>query len=158
MSFVYPQFLWGLLALGIPIIIHLFNFRRTRRVYFSNTAFLKNVKEATTSKLKVKHWLILLSRLLFIACLVFTFAQPFFPGNAGDEATANKLVYLYLDNSLSMSSELASGVRSVDQAVGVIDEITRQYPRNTRYKLLTNAFGSFSRVPKNEEELSDLTR
>ena len=156
MSFVYPQFLWGLLALSIPIIIHLFNFRRTRRVYFSNTAFLKNVKEATTSKLKVKHLLILLARLLFIAFLVLTFAQPFLPGNAGDDATANKLVYLYLDNSLSMESELASGVRSIDQGASVVEEIATQYPRNTQYKLLTNEFNTFSRVPKNSEELSEL--
>ena len=156
MSFVYPQFLWGLLALSIPIIIHLFNFRRTRRVYFSNTAFLRNVKEATTSKLKVKHLLILLARLAFITFLVLTFAQPYLPGNAGDEATTNKLVYLYLDNSLSMSSELASGVRSIDQGVSVVDEITAQYPRNTQYKLLTNEFGSFSRVPKSAEELNEL--
>ena len=156
MSFVYPQFLWGLLALSIPIIIHLFNFRRTRRVYFSNTAFLKNVKEATTSKLKVKHLLILLARLAFITFLVLTFAQPFLPGNAGDDVATNKLVYLYLDNSLSMASELASGVRSIDQGVSVIDEIAGQYPRNTQYKLLTNQFGSFSRVPKNNEELAEL--
>ncbi len=156
MSFVYPQFLWGLLALSIPIIIHLFNFRRTRRVYFSNTAFLKNVKEATTSKLKVKHLLILLARLAFITFLVLTFAQPFIPGNAGSDVATNKLVYLYLDNSLSMASELASGVRSIDQGVSVIDEISSQYPRNTQYKLLTNQFGNFSRVPKNNEELAEL--
>lgn len=155
MSFIYPQFLWGLLALSIPIIIHLFNFRRTRKVYFSNTAFLRNVKEATTSKLKVKHWLILLARLLFVAFLVLTFAQPFLPGNAGDDTAASKLVYVYLDNSLSMSSELASGVRSIDQGVSVVDEITNQYPPNTQYKLLTNEFGSFSHVPKNSEELSE---
>ena len=156
MSFVYPQFLWGLLALSIPIIIHLFNFRRTRRVYFSNTAFLKNVKEATTSKLKVKHLLILLARLAFVTFLVLTFAQPFIPGNAGNDVATNKLVYLYLDNSLSMASELASGVRSIDQGVSVIDEISSQYPRNTQYKLLTNQFGNFSRVPKNNEELAEL--
>ncbi len=156
MSFIYPQFLWGLLALSIPIIIHLFNFRRTRRVYFSNTAFLKNVKEATTSKLKVKHLLILLARLAFITFLVLTFAQPFLPGNAGNDVAANKLVYLYLDNSLSMASELASGVRSIDQGVSVIDEISSQYPRNTQYKLLTNQFGNFSRVSKNNEELAEL--
>ena len=155
MSFVYPQFLWGLLALSIPIIIHLFNFRRTRRVYFSNTAFLKNVKEATTSKLKVKHLLILLARLLFIAFLVFTFAQPFLPSDTASDAGANKLVYLYLDNSLSMESELASGVRSIDQGASVVEEIATQYPRNTQYKLLTNEFNNFSRVPKSSEELSE---
>ncbi len=158
MSFVYPQFLWGLLALSIPIIIHLFNFRRTKKVYFSNNFFLKNVKEATTSKLKVKHLLILLARLLFIAFLVFAFAQPFLPGKASADAgnNAEKLVYIYLDNSLSMSSELSSNARGIDQGVNYIEEIISLYPRNTQYKFLTNEFDSFSRVPKSSNELSEL--
>lgn len=158
MNFVYPQFLWGLLALSIPIIIHLFNFRRTRKVYFSNNYFLKNVKEATTSKLKVKHLLILLARLLFITFLVITFAQPFLPGaESNDEGNnAEKRVYIYLDNSLSMSSELGSNVRGIDQGVNYIEEIISLYPRNTEYKFLTNEFGSFSRVPKSSDELGDL--
>ncbi|MEO0332248.1 MAG: BatA domain-containing protein, partial [Bacteroidota bacterium] len=158
MSFVYPSFLWGLLALAIPIIIHLFNFRRTKKIYFSNNQFLKNVKETTTSKLKVKHLLILLARLAFITFLVLTFAQPYL-SDKNDEETGlgdNPLVYLYLDNSLSMSSELASGVRGIDQGVSFVDEIAAYYPRNTQYKLLTNGFGSFSRVPKSSEELTDL--
>jgi len=158
MSFVYPQFLWGLLALTIPIIIHLFNFRRTKKVYFSNNLFLKNVKEATTSKLKVKHLLILLARLLFITFLVITFAQPFLPGkeSADDGNNAEKLVYIYLDNSLSMSSELNSKIRGIDQGVNYIEEILALYPRNTQYKFLTNEFANFSRVPKSSDELSEL--
>lgn len=158
MSFVYPQFLWGLLALAIPIIIHLFNFRRTRKIYFSNNQFLKNVKEATTSKLKVKHLLILLARLAFITFLVLTFAQPYLPGKNSEEKSAGEspLVYLYLDNSLSMSSELANGVRGIDQGVSFVDEIVSYYPRSTQYKLLTNGFGSFSRVAKSSEELTDI--
>jgi hypothetical protein len=158
MSFVYPQFLWGMLALSIPIIIHLFNFRRTKKVYFSNNFFLRNVKEATTSKLKLKHLLILLARLFFIAFLVLTFAQPFLPGKESGESGSNaeKLVYIYLDNSLSMSSELNSNVRGIDQGVNYIEEILSLYPRNTQYKFLTNEFDGFSRVPKSSNELSEL--
>ncbi len=158
MSFIYPQFLYGLLALGIPIIIHLFNFRRTKKIYFSNTLFLKNVKEATTSKLKVKHLLILLARLLFVFFLVLTFAQPILPNKnkAGAGAESNNLVYLYLDNSLSMSSELGSNMRGIDQGVNYIEEIINLYPKNTAFKLLTNEFGSFSRVPKSGTELQEM--
>ena len=156
MSFVYPSFLFGLLALSIPIIIHLFNFRRTKKVYFSNNQFLKNVKKATTSKLQIKHLLILLARLAFITFLVLAFAQPFIPGKNTNAAAGRKMVYLYLDNSLSMSSELASGVRGIDQGVSYINEIVARYPQNTEYKLLTNDFGNFSRVPKGNEELNEL--
>src|SRR5690606_28086855 len=126
---VYPQFLFGLLALAIPIIIHLFNFRRTKKIYFSNNLFLRNVKEATTSKLKVKHLLILAARLLFITCLVLTFAQPYIPGeNQNAAENGENLVYIYLDNSQSMSSEVASNLRGIDLGVNYIEEIIKLYP------------------------------
>ncbi|HET9053816.1 MAG TPA: BatA domain-containing protein, partial [Cyclobacteriaceae bacterium] len=47
MTFLYPSFLWALLALSIPVIIHLFNFRKTTRIFFSNNRFLRQVKEVT---------------------------------------------------------------------------------------------------------------
>ncbi|MEP6647066.1 MAG: BatA domain-containing protein, partial [Saprospiraceae bacterium] len=34
MQFLYPSFLWALTALSIPIILHLFYFRRYKKVYF----------------------------------------------------------------------------------------------------------------------------
>ncbi|MEM7110170.1 MAG: BatA domain-containing protein, partial [Bacteroidota bacterium] len=43
MIFLNPGFLYALIVLAIPIIIHLFNFRRTRKIYFSNTRFLRKV-------------------------------------------------------------------------------------------------------------------
>lgn len=159
MSFLYPQFLFGLFALGIPIIIHLFNFRKTKKIYFSNILFLKNVKETTTSKLKIKHLLILLARLLFVFFLVITFAQPYLPGKEnemGPGTDGENLVYIYLDNSLSMSSELGSNMRGIDQGINYIEEIINLYPRNTSYKLLTNEFGSFSRVPRSGSELNEM--
>src|SRR5689334_18408547 len=99
MSFLYPTFLWALLALAIPIIIHLFNFRKTTRIYFSNTRFLKQVKESTTAKRRLKHYLILLSRLLFLSLLVIAFAQPIIP--AREQLGSNRNIILYIDNSFS---------------------------------------------------------
>ncbi len=50
MNFLYPSFLFGLLALSVPIAIHLFNFRRTRRVFFTNVALLRTVQTETKQK------------------------------------------------------------------------------------------------------------
>ena len=52
MSFVSPYIFWALLLLSIPVIIHLFSFRRAITVYFSNTRLLEAVKEETSSKLR----------------------------------------------------------------------------------------------------------
>ena len=85
MSFLHPYFLFGLTAAVIPIIIHLFDFRKTKKVYFSNTQLLHQVKESTQSFYNLKHLLILLSRILFIIFLVIAFAQPYLTpsGNQG---------------------------------------------------------------------------
>lgn len=155
MSFLYPQFLFGLAALSIPIIIHLFNFRKTKRIYYSSTQFLKQVKEASTSNLKLKHLLILLSRLLFIFFLVIAFAQPFIP--ATQKRGGNIDVHVYLDNSFSMSSLVGIDYKALDVGLTFADELSRIFPVGTRFTFLTNDFASFSNVFKTGVELSDLT-
>src|SRR5258705_2612586 len=113
MSFVYPSFLWALSALAVPVIIHLFNFRKTTKIYFSNTRFLKQVKEETTQKRRLKQYLVLASRLLFISFLVVAFAQPFIPAN--DQMTTRKNIVIYLDNSDSISGQVEDKVMCLDE-------------------------------------------
>ena len=76
MSFLFPNFLYALFAVSIPIIIHLFNFRKYKKIYFTNVKFLRELKQESQSKNRLKELLILLSRILAISCLVFAFAQP----------------------------------------------------------------------------------
>ena len=154
MNFLYPQFLLGLIALSIPVIVHLFNFRKTRKIQFSNNLFLKNIKEVSTAKRKLKHYLTLAARLLFILFLVLAFAQPFIPGLK--ESLKNDLVYIYLDNSHSMSNEVASDLTSLDQGIGFIEELVDIYPQNTRFKLLTNEFHPSADLLKTKNEIKDL--
>ena len=106
MKFLYPEFLFGLFTLIIPIIIHLFNFRRSKKVYFSSTRFLKNIKKSTSQKRQIKHFLILFSRLLFLTFLVLAFAQPFIPSTdknpqakAATVAVRGLKVYTYISTT-----------------------------------------------------------
>jgi hypothetical protein len=154
MSFLYPTFLWALAALSIPIIIHLFNFRRTRQIYFSNTRFLKQVKEATTARRRLKHYLILLSRLLFLAFLVMAFAQPIIP--AREQLGNNRNITIYVDNSLSMSGQLPDKTRGLDASLQFTRNIVDLFPPETRYKLITNDFAPFSNSYKTKAEVGDL--
>ncbi len=154
MTFLIPSFLWALTALSIPIIIHLFNFRRTTKVYFSNTRFLKQVKEATSAKRKLKHYLILVSRLLFLFFLVMAFCQPIIP--AKEQFGSNRNIILYLDNSQSMSAQMNDKVRGLDAAVNFSRSIVELFPPDTRYKLITNDFSPFSNTFKTKAEILDL--
>ena len=154
MSFLQPLLLYGLLALSIPVVIHLFNFRRAKRVYFSNSKFLQQVRESKSAKQKLKHLLIMASRLLFLFFLIIAFAQPFIPSK--ELETPQGLVYIYLDNSLSMGNEVANNLSAFDQAIQRAGSIINLYPRETRYKLLTNDFSSPLRVFRTKDEILDL--
>jgi len=154
MKFLYPEFLYGLLTLAIPIIIHLFNFRKAKKIYFSSIRFIKHVQQTTSQKLKIKHYLILASRILFLFFLVLAFAQPFLPSANKDPLPENVLIYL--DNSQSMSGKFDDGQTGLEHGLGYIEEIINLYPKNTNYKLLTNDFSPFSNTFKTKDELEDL--
>ena len=101
MRFLFPGFLFALLAIAIPIIIHLFNFRKFKKVYFSNVRFLKSIEQQTASRQNLKNLLVLAARILAITFLVFAFARPYI---ARDDAkvSARQVASIYIDNSYSM--------------------------------------------------------
>ena len=153
MSFLYPSVLYGLLALLIPVLIHLFNFRRAKKVYFSNTYFIKSLQKKSSSKLKFKYWLILLSRLAFIFFLVMAFAQPYWEG---EEKQVSETVQLYLDNSYSMLSTVGNGKTGIDVAIANLRKIKNSYPRGTSFYLITNDYAPSSQRALTGEELEEL--
>ena len=138
MKFVYPEFLYALFAIAIPILIHLFNFRKFKRVYFSNVSFLKEVKQETQSKAKLKHLLVLLSRILAIIFLVLAFAQPYLPSNSSS-ANIHNTVGIYIDNSFSMES-VGENASLLDEAKLKATEIVRSYKKTDRFVICDNTF------------------
>src|SRR5215470_8319470 len=104
MQFVFPGFLFALSALSIPIVIHLFNFRRFKKIYFTNVRFLQEIKQDTRSRSRLKHLLILLARILMILFLVLAFAQPFIPVNKSNVVSGTKHISIFIDNSFSMDA------------------------------------------------------
>ncbi len=155
MNFLYPGFLFALLAIAIPIVIHLFNFRKFKKVYFSNVQFLTAVKEQNSSREKLKHRLILLSRILAIIFLVFAFARPFIPAsNQNHNNALGNLISIYIDNSYSMESLNKEG-SLLEEAKRKAKEIVRSYALTDRFKLVTNDFeGKHQQVVGREELIS----
>jgi len=139
MRFIHPEFLFALFALAIPIIIHLFNFRRFKKLYFTNVRFLKEIKQDTRSRSKLKHLLVLLARMLALSCLVFAFAQPYFPSAHQEKAQANRKLSIYIDNSFSMDAQGKNGPL-LDEAKQKAREIVMAYKVTDQFQLLTNDF------------------
>ena len=138
MKFAHPEFLYALFALAIPVLIHLFNFRRFKTVYFTNVRFLKELQEQTKRQSQLKHYLVLLSRLLAIAFLVFAFAGPYRADEAQGTAQKN-FVSIYLDNSFSMDGQSSEG-RLFDVAKQRAIELVESYRSSDRFQLVTNDF------------------
>jgi hypothetical protein len=157
MNFLYPGFLFALFAIALPIVIHLFNFRKFKKVYFSNVAFLAAVQEQNASSEKLKHLLILFCRILAVAFLVLAFARPYIPSSDSKQQIAGRnLVSLYIDNSYSMESLNKEG-NLLDEAKRKAKEIAGAYAITDQFKLLTNDFeGKHQRAVNREEFISML--
>src|SRR5580693_1957303 len=109
MNFLFPSFLYALSAISIPIIIHLFNFRKFKKINFTNVRFIKEVKRDTKSRSRLKHILVLLMRILAIVFLVIAFAQPYIPIAKNAIVESERVVSVYIDNSFSMDAVSKNG-------------------------------------------------
>jgi hypothetical protein len=139
MQFLYPQFLYAFATLLIPILIHLFYFRRFKTVYFSNVRFLSQLQEQKQTRSRLKHWLTLLTRLLLLSALILAFAQPYFPNASSQPKAGKNAISIYLDNSFSMRNVGEEG-DLIQAGKQKIREISDQYRNADAYQLLTNKF------------------
>jgi len=152
MHFVNPLFLLGLIAIAIPIIVHLFNFRRFKKVFFTNVRFIEELQLKTQKQSKLKHLLVLLFRILAIASLVITFAQPYIPlADNRINPDARNAVSIYIDNSFSMEAAATKG-NLLEEAKRKAKEVTDAFKPSDVFQLLTNDFeGSQQRWVSRDE-------
>ena len=148
MKFLYPAFLWTLFALAIPLIIHFFNFRRYKTVYFSNVGFLKEIKKESKKKSRLKQILLLIARLLTLFLLILAFAQPYIPVTNQENRNPTQQVAIYIDNSFSMNALSEKG-QLLEVARNKAVEICLAYPAGSRFMLFTNDL-----LPKHQHLLS----
>ena len=137
MIFAEPLFLWGLLAIALPIVVHLFNFRRYKKVYFSNVERLIEVKSEKRKVKQLRRWLVLLMRCLAIVFLVFAFARPMLPGKGQKVRSGATVVSVFVDNSFSMENSSTEGSQ-LETAKQKAREIVAAHHQDDRYQLLTN--------------------
>ncbi|WP_323789829.1 BatA domain-containing protein [Psychroserpens sp.] len=123
MQFKHPEILFALLLLIIPIIIHLFQLRKFKKVAFTNVQFLKELTIQTRKSSQLKKWLTLLTRMLLLGCVIWAFAQPYI-SNSESFNTKNETV-IYLDNSFSMQAQGQNGTllnKAIQDIIENIDE------------------------------------
>jgi len=132
MYFKYPQVLYFLFLLLIPIIVHLFELRRFQKEYFTNVKFLKELDIKTRKSSKIKKWLLLFTRLCLLAFVIFAFAQPFLKAKQTDEK--HNELFVILDNSYSMQAKGKQG----ELLKRSVQELFENIPKEQKFTLLTS--------------------
>ena len=91
--------IWWVFALFlvVPILVHLFDFRRAKRLYFSSIKFISNLSSKTKSTSKLKYLVVLGNRLLIFGCILFSMWHLV----SDKEMKRTGPVSLYFDNSVS---------------------------------------------------------
>lgn len=152
MTFASPLFLYGLFALFVPIIIHLFDLQKPKKVFFSNVNILKSVNQQTVSTRKLKNILILLMRLLFVLFIVLAFAQPFI--KTGNEKNTSSVISVFVDNSLSMNSSNGSST-PLNESLMQLEKMASTLHINTKYFFLDNNFQSKDNFQLSKDRFKD---
>jgi hypothetical protein len=146
MLFKNPDIFYFLFALLLPILVHLFQLQKFKKVTFTNVAFLQKIALQTRKSSQLKKWLILMTRLLLITAIIFAFSQPYFSSNKTKENQHN---FIYLDNSLSLNTKGEKG----NLLQNTINEIIENAATTESYSLLTNS-GFHSKI--NYSELKNI--
>lgn len=153
MEFLYPNMLFALFALVLPVVIHLFNFRRHKVVYFSNTSILKTIEQENHKTKRIKDILVLMLRMLFVAALVMAFAMPYRPDeNVACNNSAEDLVAIYVDNSMSMQSYSSERTLFDEAKMSSLKLIDNLDPTR-KFILVTNDRDPKNEYPMNKDEM-----
>jgi len=139
----------------IPIIIHLFNFRKYKTVYFSRVKFLREITEDSRSGTKLKHLLVLISRILAILFLVFAFAQPYVPTGTSENIENTSLIYI--DNSYSMEATGIDG-NLLNEVKNQAIELVQSFEENEKVALLTSDLLALQQRFYSRDEVVDMIK
>ncbi len=131
MLFKNPQLLWSLWLLLIPILVHLLQLRKFKKTPFTNVKLLQKVAAKSQRSQTLKRWLLLITRMALLSCLILAFAQPYF---AKETAMMQKETTIYLDNSFSLQSRNGT-TTLLEQAV---QDLIKSLPEEDAFNLFTN--------------------
>ncbi len=145
MNFLNPFFLLGLLAVAVPVIIHLINLRRPQKVSFSTLSFFNELRKSTIRRIRIKQYLLMALRALALLFLALALARPFLPPTltSTSGSAEPKSVAVLIDNSASMNRVGSQGPL-VDQAKGVARRIIQNANSDDKFFIATTNAGNIT--------------
>ncbi len=138
MSFLNPFLLVALAAAAIPVIIHLINFRKPRKIAFSTLAFFQELQKTTIRRLNLKRYLLLAMRVMAITMLAAALARPFLPSQVAGwlgASSGGEHIAILIDNGPSMMQIDEAGPY-MDQVRSAATEILDQADETARFLIV----------------------
>ena len=138
LNFLSPFYLWGILGIGLPIMIHLLTRRRLNPIKFSAILFLRESQKRTMKQSRPNRLLLLLFRCLALIFLSLALSKPIFSFSETGKfiSSAPAANVFILDNSYSMNTKTGNATL-YDDAVTALDTAIRKMPGE--YLLITAA-------------------
>ena len=129
MGLINPLILIGILAAGIPLLIHLWSKKRAKIIDFSSIQFLMSINRRKFRRLRLRQIFVLILRMLIILLLVIGLARPIFKSRWAMAAggKTKRSVVIILDNSYSMGYSDLQGNRfdeAKDSAIRILDSLS----------------------------------
>jgi len=132
-QFAHPAYLWGLLGIALPILVHLFNQRRPRPLSFGAIEFVLRSQRQKARRLRLRQILLLAMRCLLIGAVALALARPSLKphGVQAAAATGPQATALVVDASFSMRYRLGSRTlfeRARAEALATLDRLGPDEP------------------------------
>ncbi|RZJ93263.1 MAG: hypothetical protein EOO60_05100, partial [Hymenobacter sp.] len=142
MQLLYPGFLWGLLAVALPVLIHLLQLRRPQRVLFTNTGFIREVELNTNRQRRLQEILVLLARISATVLLVLLFCQPYFPAKDKRVGAEGKAIAVLVDTTPSMQAQGVKEDNLLREALAGAHALGKSCGANGRFELVAEHIGT----------------
>ena len=136
MSFLNPIMLAGLAAVSVPIIIHLMNRRKFRKMTWAAMRFLQNAIEQNQRRMRIEDMILLALRCLLLALLALALARPAILSDASAVFGQSKVTgVIVLDNSMSMGMSDGTATR-FDKARRAAEQVVDSLPSGSATAVL----------------------
>src|ERR1700690_1139094 len=114
MGFLAPWFLAGMLAVGLPVFVHLLRKQTTVPRPVSSLMFFEQGTQSSTRHRRLRYYLLFALRLALVILLALAFARPFV--RHGKVLASDKLLLVVVDNSFSMNAPTGAGATRLSDA------------------------------------------
>jgi hypothetical protein len=134
MGFLAPWFLGGLLAVGLPVFVHLLRKQTTVPRPVSSLMFFEQGTQSSVRHRRLRYLLLFALRVALVVLLALAFARPFFRHKS--VLASDKLLLVVVDDSYSMNAVGANAGTRLDEAKRGVLEVLAHKARGQKAQVI----------------------